>query len=563
MPLPHLDRRTLLRLGAGGLVAASVAEAGGARGAASRPFLHGVASGDPTPTGAILWTRVTPSAAATPGSGRGPATAVTWEVATDRRFRSVVATGRTTATAATDHTVHVDATGLRPATTYWYRFSALGATSPVGRTRTLPAAGARVDRLRLGVVTCTELEWGWFGAYRALAKRDDLAAVLYLGDYLYEYPAGSYDAGKTPGPAVGRVHQPAGEAKTLADYRLRHATYRLDPDLQALHAAHPAVVVWDDHETCNDAWREGGQNHSADEGSYRARFLASRRAYLEWLPVRRPAPRTEPLRIYRSLRLGDLAEVWMLDERSYRDQQAQAAVLTFGSVDPAIEDPRRTMLGAERRRWLLDGIARSDARWQVVGNPVMFTPYNVGPDGQPLLDLLADLGAQVPVHHPILATDEWGGYAAEQRTLVAAFAKKPNVVVVTGDAHASYANEVPLDPDTYATDPKAVAVEFVTPGVTSPGLTRVIESQGLVGASRLEPLFAANNAAANPWVRYYDGTVNGYGLLDLTPERARFEFWHLDDPMVRTAEPAFAAAYEVAAGSTSLVSGPPPAPAQR
>ena len=532
-------------------MAAGVAGAAGAE-AADGVFQHGVASGDPVADAVVIWTRVTPTAAAVPGSGRGPATAVTWEVATDPAFRRVVAAGRRTTSAADDHTLSIDVRGLRPDTRYWYRFRALGATSTVGRTRTLPADG--VDRVRLGVVTCTELEWGWFGAYRALAKRDDLTAVLFLGDYLYEYPAGSYDAGKTPGHAVGRVHQPVGETVTLADYRLRHATYRRDPDLQALHARHPAIVVWDDHETCNDAWRGGAQNHGAGEGDYGVRFAASRRAYLEWLPVRRPSPRMEPLRIHRSFRIGDLAELWMLDERSYRDQQAEAAFLTFGSVDPAIDDPRRTMLGARQRDWLLRGVTASKAQWKVIGNPVMFTPYKTGPDGQPLLDMLAGFGAKVPVHHPLLATDEWGGYAHEQRTIVQALAKSKvgNVVIVTGDAHASYANEVPLDPDSYAVDPQAVAVEFVAPGVTSPGLTRVIESQGLVGASRLEPLLQANNTAFNPWIRYYDGTVNGYGLLDLTAQRARYEFWHLEDPMVRAAEPALAAAYEVRSGTTAL-----------
>jgi alkaline phosphatase D len=546
-----LDRRALLQLGAGGLIAASILGARAA-GASAAVFRHGVASGDPTARGVVLWTRVTPTDEAAPGSGLGPATTVEWAVGTDPQLHRVVARGRSTATVETDHTVHVDVRGLRPDTTYWYRFGALGEHSPVGRTRTLPAAGESAD-VRLGVVTCSELEWGYFSAYRALARRDDLTAVLFLGDYIYEYPAGSYDAGRTPGPSVGRVHQPAGETVTLSDYRLRYATYRSDPDLQALHAAHPAIAVWDDHETCNDAWSDGAQNHSADEGDYAERFLASRRAYLEWMPLRRPEPRTEPLRIYRSFRLGDLAELWMLDERSYRSQHAEAAFLTFGSVDPAIADPDRTILGPTQREWLLGGLADSTARWKLVGNPVMFTPYRVAADGQPLLDLLAEVsGTGVPVHHPVVATDEWGGYVAEQRAVVASLREIENVVLITGDAHASYANEVPLDPDTYRLDPRGVAVEFVAPGVTSPGLTKVIESQGLVGATRLEALLTANNTLANPWIRYYTGTVNGFGVLDLHATRARYEFWHLDDPMDPAAEPALAAAYEVRSGSTAL-----------
>ena len=550
-----LDRRTFLRLGAGGVVAATLAHTAGTSDAAVRsgPFRHGVASGDPTAGAVVIWTRVTPTDAATPGSGRGPAAAVGWEVALDRSFRRVVARGQATASAARDHTVHVDVTGLRPATTYWYRFRCLGATSPVGRTRTAAAPSAAPGRVRLGVVTCSHLEWGYFSAYRQLAARDDLDAVLFLGDYIYEYPAGNYGGGRTPGPAIGRVHRPARECRTLGDYRLRYATYRSDPDLQAVHARHPAIAVWDDHETCNDAYKAGGENHTADEGSYAARFAASRRAYFEWLPVRRPDPVRQPLRIHRSLRLGSLAELWMLDERTHRDQHAEAAFLTFGSVDPAIEDPNRSILGVAQRTWLLDGLRRSDARWKLVGNPVMFTPYRLATDlASPITTALREASVSVPVHHPVLATDEWGGYAAEQRAVTAALADIDDVVILTGDAHASYANEVPLDPDTYALDRRAVAVEFVAPGVTAPGLTKVIESQGLAGATLLEPAFIANNAAANPWIRYYDGTVNGYGLLDLSPQRARYEFWQLADPMDRAAVPELAAAYEVAAGETTL-----------
>ena len=555
--LAGVDRRTFLRLGAGGVVAATLAHAAGTSDAAPArgPFRHGVASGDPTPTAVVIWTRVTPTDAATPGSGKGPAVPVTWEVARDVAFRSVVDSGQVTASAARDHTVHVDVSALRPATTYYYRFRLGGQTSTVGRTRTAAPATAAAGRVRLGVVTCSHIEWGYFSAYRQLAARDDLDAVLFLGDYIYEYPAGNYGGGRTPGPAIGRVHQPARECLTLGDYRLRYATYRSDPDLQAVHARHPAIAVWDDHETCNDAYSSGGENHTADEGSYAARFAASRRAYFEWLPIRRPAPGREPLRIHRSLRLGSLAELWMLDERTHRSQHAEAAFLTFGSVDPAIDDPSRTILGAAQRKWLLDGLRTSTARWKLIGNPVMFSPYRLATDlTSPLVDVLREASVTVPVHHPVLATDEWGGYAAEQRAITAALAKVDDVVILTGDAHASYANEVPLDPDTYVLDRKAVAVEFVAPGVTAPGLTKVIESQGLVGATALEPAFVANNAAANPWIRYYDGTVNGYGLLDLTPARARYEFWQLADPMVKTAEPELAAAYEVRAGETALTS---------
>jgi len=550
---PELHRRDFLRLGAGGAVAVLVGSQ--AADAGSAVFLYGVASGDPTHTAVVIWTRVTPSADATPGSGRGDDTAVRWELAADSGFQRILRGGTASASAEHDHTVHVDVTGLHPGTEYWYRFRALGQTSPVGRTRTMPDPVGTPSQVKLGVVTCAELEWGYFTAYRHLACRDDITAVLYLGDYLYEYPAGRYDAGTTPGPSIGRTVQPAHEPITLNDYRQRWASYRLDPDLQTVHARHPAIAVWDDHETCNDAWRGGGQNHSEeDEGPWTDRFLHSRQAFFEWLPVRRPAPETEPLRLYRSLRIGTLAELWMLDERSYRDEHAQAAFLTFGSVDPAVDDPNRTLLGHAQRDWFLDGMAASDATWKVVGNPVVFAPYRLLADSQPLLDTLRDAGASVPIHHPVVATDAWTGYAAEQRLVVETLADRGlrNVVFLTGDAHASYANEVPLDPQTYVPGGPAVAVEFVAPGVTSPGLTKVIESQGLAGATRLEPLFELNNTLGNPWIRYYDGTVNGYGVLDLTPERAAYEFWQFDDPMDPAQQPALAAIYAVRSDSTTL-----------
>ena len=542
-----------MRLGAGSAVAVLVGSQGAD--AASSVFRYGVASGDPTHAAIVIWTRVTPSADATPGSGRGRATAVLWELAADSGFRRVVRRGSAWAVAKSDHTVHVDVTGLEPARQYWFRFRALGYTSPVGRARTMPHPLSSPARLKLGVVTCAELEWGYFTAYRHLARRDDISAVLYLGDYFYEYAAGKYDAGTTPGPSVGRTVSPAHELVSLSDYRQRWASYRLDPDLQAVHARHPAIAVWDDHETCNDAWKGGGQNHTEGaEGTWSARFRHSRQAFFEWLPVRRPAPRTEPLRVYRSLRFGTLAELWMLDERSYRDKHAQAAFLTFGSVDPAIEDPNRTMLGRPQRDWLLRGIGQSKATWKVVGNPVMFAPYRLLADSQPLINALREVGASVPIHHPVLATDDWNGYAAEQRLIVKSLAdrKLRNVLFVTGDAHASYANEVPLDPQTYAPGGSAVAVEFVTPGITAPGLTKVIESQGLAGATQLEPLLELNNTIGNPWIRYNDNKVNGYGVLDLTRERAAYEFWHLAEPMDRAEQPQLAAVLAVRSGSTTL-----------
>nr|MBA3949046.1 alkaline phosphatase D family protein [Acidobacteriota bacterium] len=220
-----------------------------------RVFLHGVASGDPRHHGVILWTRATPPA------GRREV-AVTCEIAADARFARIVGRTMQMTTAARDFTVKIDALGLEPGATYYYRFSALGEASPTGRTRTLPRQASRV---RLAVASCSNLPWGYFNAYRRIAEREDLDAVLHLGDYIYEYRNGTYG----DGTAFGRVPMPDKEITTLEDYRTRHAQYKSDPDLQAAHAMHPWIAVWDDHEFTNNAWRDGAQNHNPEDGEGR------------------------------------------------------------------------------------------------------------------------------------------------------------------------------------------------------------------------------------------------------------------------------------------------------
>ena len=357
-PDVHLTRRRALQLAAAaGAGLAAVTATGPAsaspKAAASSVFRHGVASGDPLPGAVLLWSRVTPDPAATPGSGAGPEVDVGWEVATDPGFRRVVRRGTSSTGPARDHTVKVDAVGLSPATTYWYRFRCRGATSPVGRTRTAPAADAPVARLRMAVVSCANLQAGWFTAYRQLAARDDLDLVVHLGDYLYEYAPGEYQARDV----VVRPHDPPREMVGLADYRRRHAQYKTDPDLQALHAAAPWVVTWDDHESANDAWSGGAENHTEGaEGAWPARLAAAQQAYAEWMPVR-----YEPGgHLYRRLRFGRLATLSMLDLRTYRDQQPPSP------LDPALSAPDRTIAGPEQLRFLLDGLADPQDRKSVV-----------------------------------------------------------------------------------------------------------------------------------------------------------------------------------------------------
>src|SRR4051812_11676146 len=331
------DRRSVLK--ASGVAAAAVAVGGSVATASSvwaesadPAFTHGLASGDPLPDAVLLWTRVTPTPESLPGSGQGPTVEVTWEIATDGAFANIVGTGTVITGPDHDHTVKADAAGLSPATDYFYRFRMGDAVSGVGVTRTAPAADAALAHLRFGVVSCSNVPQGHFGAYHYLAERGDLDAVLHLGDYIYEGGGGDV-----------RPHEPPHEIITLADYRQRHAQYKTDENLQRLHALVPFIATWDDHEIANDAWSGGAENHQPDtEGDYATRKAAAHQAYFEWMPVR-----SESDKIYRRLRFGLLAELSMLDLRSYRSQQAKP-------FDDDVDDPNRTITGAEQMAWLRD-----------------------------------------------------------------------------------------------------------------------------------------------------------------------------------------------------------------
>ncbi len=519
-------RRAFLA-GAAGLGIAVIPGAQRALGLLDPPFRHGVASGDPLADAVILWTRVTPTPDAVPGSGVGPTVEVTWEVATDPDLAAVVATGTTSTGPDRDHTVKVDVTGLAPDTDHWYRFRTADGTSPVGRTRTAPAADAPVESVRLGVVTCAEWMFGQFGAYGRLAERDDVDAVLHLGDYIYEF-GNDYGPIVPPGP---RLHEPPNETVTLEDYRIRYAQYHGDPGSLAMHAAHPLICMYDDHEIANDTWREGAENHDPDtEGDFAARAAAARQAWREWIPVREDP--VDPARVHRRFRFGDMVELWMLDERRFRDQPPESGPFSLGSVDPAIDDPDRTMLGIDQREWFVDGMASSDAAWKVAGNPVPMIPQSVGPEVPDDLKVAAAPVLEgLPIARPVYYVDDWNGWVGERTVLFDAFEQVDDVVVLTGDYHESFASDLPRDVGTYAVDAASVGVEFVAPSVTSPGYAEVIELTGAPEplAAQINTVFEVNFASANTWIKYHDGVRNGYGVADFTAERVQYDFHFLDD----------------------------------
>jgi len=464
-------------------------------------FRHGVASGDPLPDTMVLWTRWTPPGGAVPSE-----TDVEWVVALDPDLRQVVAGGAVSTGPDADHTVKVDPGGLSPATTYWYRFSAQGEHSPTGRTRTAPAAGASPDHLRLGVVSCSSFSDGWFHAYRHLARRD-VDVVVHVGDYLYE---NGRHAGKGP-----RRHPP-GRAVRLDGYRTRHALYKTDPDLQALHARHPMVAIWDDHELAGGTWSGGAHQHSPRrDGPWEERRAAAVRAYWEWMPVRPPDPAT-PTRIYRAFRWGDLVDLVMVDARLIgRDEPPGRGK----GVVVRVSDRSRTILGTTQRQWLEAQVTASTARWRVLGNQVVLAPT-------PL------------VAGRLLNPGQWDGYPEERDWLYRVLAAAGgNVAVLSGDIHSSWANDLP------------VGAEFVTPSVSSPAFASILVPGGRVGAAAAERTFRWQNRH----VRMVELRHHGYVVVDVSRERIRADWWHVDTVLVPSDEETFAGAWELRWGHPGLV----------
>ncbi|HEX8133134.1 MAG TPA: alkaline phosphatase D family protein [Actinomycetes bacterium] len=470
-----LDRRRFLAAG-GAAAALLVAERlAGAWPAPARPlgypFTLGVASGDPAPGGVVLWTRLAPAPRQPDGGMPARVVPVDWQVAADPGLGRIVRSGTVLARPGLAHAVHVEVDRLEPARTYWYRFRAGGEVSPVGRTRTLPAAGASPARLALAVVSCQHFEHGYYTAYQHLAQ-EDLDLVMHLGDYLYE-----------TAPAEGQPRRHAGpEPIDLVGYRQRHAQYRTDPDLQAAHAAVPFVLTWDDHEVDNDY--AGDRSERFDPpGAFRRRRAAAYRAYWEHLPLRRRSrPRGPAARMYRRLHFGDLAELAVLDTRQYRDDQpcddngVGRAQVVAGCRERL--DPRRTLLGTEQRRWLLAGLAHSGARWNVIAQQLLMAELDLQPG-------------------PGLAynNDGWDGYAGDRdRILRFLRARRPsNPIVLGGDLHSFWVNDLKLD--NHRPDAATLASEFVGTSVSSSG-------------PPYEPLRA--QLADNPHVRFFDSRWRGY-----------------------------------------------------
>lgn len=518
-----INRRELLAaMAAMGLAPSAFAEAD----EPSFTFAHGVASGDPQRDRVILWTRVTPV-------DPTERLQIRWTVASDPGMKQVRQSGRFVTDRRRDFTVKVDATGLKPGLTYYYQFEARGVKSLVGRTRTLPVG--HVDRLRFAFASCSNYPHGYFNAYARIAEHDDLDFVLHLGDYIYEYKLGEYADKELAGQ---RDVVPTHEIVTLDDYRLRYALYRSDPDLQEVHRQHPFITVWDDHETANNSWRDGAENHNPDqgEGDWRARRLAAVQAYNEYLPIRGGTLTDD--KIYQSFQFGDLADVLMLDTRLHgRDKQAdiKSGESDIAATDPAIADPKRTLLGFDQEQWLARELRKSkdrDQPWRILGQQVM------------MAQLSRTQGRTV--RNP----DQWDGYAPTRERLFEVLRERDirNNVVLTGDIHSSWCNDLssnPWAPSATSAEARTVGVEFVGPAVSSPGLRD--QAQAVTDAERVR--------STSPHMKYVELHKRGYCILDVTRERAQCEYYHLATVSERNGQQELAAVYASEAGSNALKPG--------
>lgn len=447
-----------------------------------KPFYFNVASGDPRSSSVILWTKV--------WNENHIPTTVEWEIATDSSMQYILQTGSVKTDSSSAYTVKVQVSSLQPNTTHYYRFRCNNRYSPIGRTKTAPVA--EVDSLQFAVVSCSNYEGGYFNAYRLIAERNDLDAVIHLGDYIYEYSRDTYGDKKAK-----RRHIPQSEIVSLADYRSRYAQYRLDSDLQELHRLHPMIAIWDDHEFANNTYKDGASNHQPDEGDWETRKAAARKAYFEWLPVT-DNPQEE---IIRSISYGELAELFMLDGRiEGRSKQLD------DYKNPALLSSDRTMLGSSQEQWLTSGILASTARWKLIANQVMFSEFD--------LHRLSKKYARV--------MDIWDGYPAERKRIMDFFYQNnlKNILILTGDIHTSWAFDLvqnPQDKTKYnrKTGMGVIGAEFITPSITSSGLAERVNSKAI---AKMVGSLVKNSD--NPHLVYNDVVHHGYMILHLTPEKA-------------------------------------------
>jgi alkaline phosphatase/alkaline phosphatase D len=533
------SRRGLLSLlGSGAALAAPTAVMAGGKGDGLDPaaFTHGVACGDPTQDGLVIWTRAV---------GQDASARLIWQVAEDADFTRVIQSGATQAAQARDHTAKVDVGGLRPGHDYFYRFHSADAVSPVGRGRTLPQGG--VERARLAVVSCSHYGFGYFNAYRAIAELEQpVDAVVHLGDYIYEYGVDGY--GGPESKALGREHDPAHEIVTLDDYRRRFAQYRADPDLQAAHARAAFITVWDDHETANNSWMGGSSAHDeATEGPWNRRRDAAIQAYFEWLPMRDPPFGRPAYVLNRVYDFGDLLSLIAIETRLTGRTRAPSASRDMifdaeGRPDAArfeaevLNRPERSMMGATQEAWLEQALTASVARgcaWQMLANQVIMARMRA-PDFMAVMppDMLEQAMAQPGARRWLESTklglpinlDAWDGYPAARLRLYDAVKRSgAHLAVLSGDSHMFWGNRL-HDPR----DESVVGVEFGAGSITSPGGYETISPD-----PRIYEIAEQALVAKNADVRFAHVRDHGFLIVEATKTMLTCDYHQMADIKAR------------------------------
>lgn len=493
----HFVKHLLLIAGIFSIFSINAQEARTTLKAGQAPFFHGVASGDPLSDRVILWTKVTPP------TGNVAEIPVYWQIATDINFTNIINFGQATADSLSDYTVKLDVCGLQPATYYYYVFQALGQNSVIGRTKTAPATGGTESRF--AVASCSSYEHGYFNAYESMARRNDLDAVIHLGDYIYEYESGGFSSSVVTGQ--GRTYQPTYEIISLDDYRIRHSHYKLDDQLQRVHQIHPFITTWDDHETANDSYKDGAQNHNAGEGPWITRKISGAQAYKEYMPIRNPDP-SDDVKIWRKLRYGNLLDLIVLDSRLWgRDEQ------DLGETN----NNNHKLLGDDQFNWLESQLSDNSTQWKIICQQVMMAP----------LELFG-----FPVN-----ADQWDGYNSQRNRLINYIENNniENPVVLTGDIHTAWANNVP------GNNTNKAAVEFVVTSVTSPGLDVIETALGQIPPALLNLFGGAAEGVVtglNPHMEYVNFNDHGYMVLTVNQNRAQGDFVWLDREDIDTTDAA-------------------------
>jgi alkaline phosphatase D len=498
-------------------------------------FAHGVASGDPDQSSVVIWTRI--SALTTPVK-------VDWFVATDATFKHVVCSGIFNTDIHRDHTVKIVADDLEPGESYFYKFVVEGSISPTGQTQTLPVG--HVEQLVVAVTTCSNYPFGYFNAYDAIAKDTSIDLVVHLGDYIYEYGVEGF--GGEMGKRIGREHHPAHETLSLDDYRKRHAQYKTDQGSLAMHARHPLIVIWDDHETANNPWMAGAKNHQLNEGSWEARRLASLQAYYEWMPVRDPVQVSDRAKYWRHYKFGDLASLITLESRhtgrskqiSYNQYlpniQSKKQAKAFSQN--VINAPDREMLSKEMQRFLKEEFNESVSagrRWRIMGNQSVIAK-SIAPNlDDPILNNLRDKLSLEKQQKLVERThlgkyslpsdlDTWSGYPAARERFyqIAKDANVQDLLVISGDSHSFWQNKL------FDDSGQSMGVELGATGVTSP--RSIMESLGGEVMQRFDALNTANNEE----IIWSDGRHLGFIRLQVNHQGARGEYVTLSNVRSRT-----------------------------